>query len=80
MGVRPADRRTQVTIYNHAYTIAFSVETDKRADNVTEKELLHGLASRLADLIAGRDPIMEAVGAPFDSYIVKEDTEEGGGM
>src|SRR6476646_3924181 len=57
-----------MTLFNHAYTIAFSVDTDNPPDRVTADELKAGLARRLADLLAAPgDQIVEACGAPFDS-------------
>lgn len=57
-----------MTLFNHAYTIAFSVDTDHEPDRVTADELKAGLARRLADLLTGpSDEIVEACGAPFDS-------------
>ena len=54
--------------YNHAYTIAFSIDTDNPPDKVTAKELLNGLYERLVDLQKCDDEIIEAVGMPFDTY------------
>lgn len=55
--------------YNHAFDIAFSVETDNEGDKVTADELKAGLAQRLANLLASDDvEIIEACGLPFDTY------------
>jgi hypothetical protein len=55
-------------IYNHAFTIAFSVDTNNEGDKVTASELIEALEKRLKDLIENGDEIIEAVGLPYDSY------------
>jgi len=59
--------------YNHAYTIAFSVDSDNKAEDVTADELIAGMSRRLRDLVRNGDEIVEATGMPFDTYIVEED-------
>ena len=46
--------------YNHAFTIAFTVETDNEADEVTSVQLINGLAARLKEMIDNGDEIIEA--------------------
>jgi len=54
---------------NYAYTIAFSVVSDNAAEFVTERELLAGLSSRLADLMKSQnEEIIEACGLPYDTF------------
>lgn len=53
--------------FNHAFQIAFSVDTDNPADNVTKEELLKALKNKV-DEIEATGEILEAVGAPYDSY------------
>lgn len=53
--------------FNHAFTIAFSLETDHKADDVTEEELLDALSKRLDD-ITKTGEIIEAAGTPYDTY------------
>lgn len=54
---------------NHAYTIAFSVETDNDKMNVTNEELLHALKKRVSEIESGHDcDMIEACGLPFDTY------------
>ena len=38
--------------FNHAFTLAFSVETDHEAEHVTAEEMLIGLLVRIAHLQA----------------------------
>ena len=63
-------------LYNHAYTIAFSIDTAHPADGVTDDELLEALYYRWKDL---RDSncheIQEACGLPYDTEIVEDDDE-----
>lgn len=64
--------------YNHAFDIAFTVETDHKGDEVTAQELWAGLLARIAALMAqeispqrldGQPPeIIEACGLPYDTY------------
>ena len=55
--------------YNHAYTVAFSIESDNTGENVTPKELIEGLRRRLRELESGGDDlVVEACGMPYDSY------------
>ena len=55
-------------LYNHAYEIAFSINTDNLPSKVTAQELIAGLRARLAEFEGDPDYIHEAVGRPFDSY------------
>ena len=67
------EERNLMAKYNHAFDIAFSIETDNNGENVTAKELKAGLAKRLADLLASDDvEIIEACGLPFDTYEIEE--------
>ena len=59
--------------YNHAFDIAFEVESDNEGKDVTREELFEGLLKRLASLIINEDEIVEACGMPFDTYEIEED-------
>ena len=52
--------------YNHAYTVGFCIESDNTEENVTEKELLEGLAKKLADMINDHSILDNA--ECFDSF------------
>ncbi len=54
--------------FNHAFDIAFSIESDNPGDEVTAEELIDGLERRLRHLRANGDEIIEACGKPFNSY------------
>jgi len=54
--------------YNHAFDIAFELESDNDGERVTASELMAGLLRRVADLIQNPDEIIEACGLPFDTY------------
>jgi len=54
--------------YNHAFTLAFSLETDNEGDKVTEEELLQAIKKRIRDLEKVEGEIIEACGLPFDTY------------
>ena len=55
--------------YNHAFTIAFSVESDNDGENVTAKELKAGLAKKTSEFLTSNDvEILEACGLPYDTY------------
>lgn len=58
--------------FNHAFTIAFSIESDNDSEDVTKEELWQGLQGRLDDLCVNRDEITEACGLPFDTYVNDE--------
>jgi hypothetical protein len=53
--------------YNHTYTLGFSIDSDNAGENVTQKELLLGIAKRLADLIEYGEA-EEACGLPLETY------------
>ena len=53
--------------YNHAYTIAFSVESDSRDEDVTAAEMIAGLERRIED-IRKTGEIKEACGASYDTF------------
>lgn len=75
--VKEAKKRylDRVKRYNHAYTIAFSIDTDHEDKDVTADELLEGLENRLKNLRQHKAEILEAVGAAFDTY-ENDDYEE----
>ena len=58
-------------VYNHAFTIAFSVVSRNDAESVTGQELRAGLARRMRELSRrdGYDEIEEACGLPHDTFI-----------
>jgi hypothetical protein len=64
----PCAKGSDVTKYNHMFTIAFSFVSPNDGENVTADELREGLRKRLLDL-AGADEIIEACGLPHDTYI-----------
>lgn len=55
--------------YNHAFTIAFTVAGSKSEDgeDVTAEQMAAALQQRIKDLMANNE-MLEAVGAPFDTY------------
>ena len=54
--------------YNHAYTVAFSLESDHpEGEDVTADMIRVALLRRIADLDEHGE-LVEAVGGPFDSY------------
>lgn len=64
-------------IYNHAYTIAFEVETvhaDTEDDPVTVEELLAAILKRVESLKADPASLLEACGAPYDSYSEEDES------
>ena len=65
----------EVTLYNHAYTIAFTVETAHKDDDVTPMELLQGLLDRvnsiLREELSGNHEILEATGGAYDTYEIE---------
>jgi hypothetical protein len=63
-------------MYNHAFTIAFSLETNNEGGKVTSDELLKALQERLNDLQKFPEQIIEAVGLPDDTYELPDDTYE----
>lgn len=53
--------------YNHAFTIAFALDSDNDGEHVTEQELLIALKEKVRELeVTGE--IIEACGLPFDTY------------
>ena len=60
--------------YNHAFTIAFTVNSDARCDRDNDKyfptreEMFAGIKKRIADLENSSFEIFEATGYPFDTY------------
>jgi len=55
-------------LFNHAFALCFSVESDKDGENVLAPEIRSGLLKRIADL--NDSELLEAVGIPFDTYEV----------
>jgi hypothetical protein len=59
-------------LYNHAFTIAFSVVSpDESGENIEAETIRQGIRQRMVDL-RDDDELMEAIGAPFDTYRVGE--------
>lgn len=64
--------------YNHAFTLAFSIETKKSCksdsddDYPSEYELHLAIQKRLNDLKNNPGELLEALGAPFDSFEIEE--------
>jgi len=59
------------TCYNHAYDIAFSIETsDPTGATTSAQQFRDAIAKRLASL--SDDKLVEAVGLPFASFEVTE--------
>ena len=55
--------------YNHAFTIAFSIESDNDGENVTAKELKDGLFKKAQEFLTSDDiEILEACGLPYDTF------------
>lgn len=53
--------------YNHAFTMAFSLNSNNTGDEVTEKELIRALKRRVRELESAGEAI-EACGLPYDTY------------
>lgn len=61
--------------YNHAFTIAFEVETDNPGDKVTGKELALALCRRVISLMEenrGFKAFEEACDLPYDTYEIED--------
>lgn len=54
--------------YNHAFTIAFALETPHPGDSVPADDIRDALRRRLHEL--NDDELVEAVGMPFETYNV----------
>ncbi len=59
--------------YNHAFDIAFEIESDNKGEHVTRNELIQGLTRRLVNPMKHPTEIIEACGLPFDTYLIEED-------
>lgn len=58
------------TRYNHAFDVAFSLESnDPDGLDVTRTQLIEAMLRRIADL-SESDELFEAIGAPFDTHEV----------
>ncbi len=56
--------------FNHAFTIAFSVETENEGDKVTKEELMKGLRLKMEEIVK-EDNMTECCGLPYDTYEVE---------
>jgi len=60
--------------YNHAYSICFSVNTDRPADAaINHNEILTAMLKRISDVIEHNE-LDEAIGLPLDTYENQEVT------
>lgn len=64
----PAEEKDKTKLYNHAFEIAFSINSDYEGDNVPEEELIQGLEERLKEMKSTPGLILEACGAAYDTY------------
>jgi len=55
--------------YDYAFDVAFSLQSDKKLDDLTKEELLAALKKRVSDLENNPDEIMEACSC----YLVDEE-------
>jgi hypothetical protein len=56
--------------YNHAFDIAFSIESDHpTGEDVTAEQVRDALIKRVQTAYASGE-LLEAIGAPFDTYEV----------
>ncbi len=54
--------------YNHAYTLAFSVNTDRHKEcPVDPAEIMEAIALRIVEITTNKE-WDEAIGLPYDSY------------
>jgi hypothetical protein len=61
--------------YNHAYDIAFSLKSDcQQGNDVTPDMVRLALQKRIASMCDNE--LMEAVGAPFDTYEIEDKLNE----
>lgn len=60
---------SEVKTYNHAFTLAFSVSgsNDPEGLDITAEQFYTAIIKRAKSLLAN-DEMLEAIGAPFDSY------------
>lgn len=59
--------------YNHAVTLAFEViSEDPNGEDITPAMLKEALLQRMVNLDIG-DEWVEAIGAPFDTYIEEDE-------
>lgn len=58
-------------VYNHAFTLGFSVGGSLWPDatDLTEAQIFEAIETRLEDLRRNPREIFEAVGAPYDTYV-----------
>jgi len=61
---------SKTATYNHAFEIAFSVpgSTCPNGTDVTAAQLIAALHERIRDLSHSEDELLEAIGAPYDTY------------
>lgn len=64
----PAENEKNSKLYNHAFEVAFSINSDNDGESVTEKEMIQGLEERLKELKATPGLAIEACGKPYDTY------------
>lgn len=70
------DPPTKPKRYSHAFTLAFElVSHDEDGEDVTPQMLAEAIHKRVTDLMATKDSaeMLEAVGAPFDTYEITEE-------
>jgi hypothetical protein len=58
--------------YNHACSIAFEVITEAKGEHITGLEIRNALTNKLRNY--SNDDLIEAVGLPFDTFELNEDS------
>lgn len=60
--------------YNHAFTVAFEViSDDEDGKDITPQQFADAIRKRVDSLLANGSEMLEAVGAPYDTYDTDED-------
>lgn len=57
-------------LYNHMYSLCFTVENENEDGDATKEELFAGVLRRLSDLAKSGDEILEACLPSIDTYEV----------
>jgi hypothetical protein len=61
-------------VYSHAFTIAFElISDDARGEDITPQQYADAIISRVEALLANGNEMLEAVGAPYDTYPIEGD-------
>lgn len=72
---KPIDAAAAAPLYNHMMTIAFTVISPRKGDELTGEEIREGLLRRVQEIKHDDALVIEACGMPDDTYEIEPEDQ-----